>query len=349
MINTAIVFWLLLHILIAFSLLINRNLYIFFIPIIILLEVSVYMLKPVSYDLFVYLDYFSNPHPYYEPLFYFTSLYLSFFNGGIYSQFILSCLVLLIYGVALRILGLSFLKIMFLLPLLPASIYFMLGSQNVIRQFISSSILILGLSIMVKAYFRTNNNFISLFILNFFTIFATGFHRSGIFFGSILILIHMMTTYKFTLQKMEITKYLLIFCGTTAAYFLIYLHGNDDTYLTKELDWGSERTGNLTKVVIFTVYLIISRYLTKGIYDNVLNYISSFRFNFAYFIIPFSFLSGELFPRLLFFFYALDVLWIMLLFKSNKLSSNARIFLFITFILYGFSPNVLNILGFALV
>ncbi|MCX7738424.1 MAG: hypothetical protein N2Z80_03285, partial [Hydrogenothermaceae bacterium] len=118
-------------------------------------------------------------------------------------------------------------------------------------------------------------------------------------------------------------------------------------YIDSSIDWGEERTSNYFKAFVITTYLVLTTFLISKnfLMSNTFLYeIYLFRLNYAIFILPFSLLTGEGFARLLFFFYAIDILYVMSLFLLKRKSIRERIALSFSFLFYGISSNAINIL-----
>lgn len=355
----AVILWFFVHIFISLSLILGRKIYIYMSPIFTVILILVYILKPETYDLPYYLNYFKSPHPYHEPLFYYLSFILSNVMNGKLTLTIISIFVLILILFSLKFLrkGLYWLFTVSSVPLILSSIYFLLGSQNAIRQFISAVFLVFLFSILVSMKNKSEYkhgilvNFLRSILALFLGLISVGFHLSGLLFLPIILVLSYFSRYKIRMI-FRINSLLVMIVGAMFSLTL-YSFMSDSIYFSKEVDWGEERFGNFPKLILFNLYtsfgyLYIRKSFHKIFYnmnsDAVLTYVNNFRFYYMLFITPFAFISGEMYPRLLFFFYAIDILWILLIYTKSQLRLSHRIIISISIMMYGFLPNGINIL-----
>ncbi|MEN3014691.1 MAG: EpsG family protein [bacterium] len=344
----AVYLWILVHFIVAVCFLISgRSLYYVFYPLVLVISISVYLLKPISYDLAFYLAYFLNPEPFYEPLFYFISKLLSVFQNEYTSFVLIIILSILTYYLALRILKISFLKFLSILPLYINSMFFLLGSQNAIRQFLSTTILILVLSFLIKARLKLMyvRNLLLFFIIG---ILASLFHWSSLFFLLVVFVIFIsLETIKIKIFHIRIVYLTNLMLGLIISYVIYYYYSEVVfVYLDTSIDWGEERTPNNIKAISILFYVYVTQYLLRKQNDYIIKYMLDFRKTYYFFTLPSAFVLGEGFSRMVFFLYAIDIFVISLIFsKRESLSLRERTAISISYIIYGISPNTLNILG----
>ena len=332
--------WILIHFIIGFLVLVSRKIYLGFVGLSLLLYTIILINKPITYDLNFYLEYYSNPHPFYEPLFYKLVDFLTYFNNPQISHFIINIIGICLYIFALRIFGLKFFQILFSLPLYIGSPFFILGANNAIRQFLSASILLVALGLL-----RKKERIFKIFSV-VLGILSSGFHHSGVLFFSVTL--YILSFLKVKLKSFKKFRWILFFLFNSLIVFIFANTFADKytTYFSKEIDWGEERMSNFPKIVFLTVYIIVSNYLLKRqILSETLHFIKIFRFYFFLFILPFGVISGEAFPRLMFFFYAIDSLFIALILWDKPITIRKKMVIVFAYMIYGVMTNVLNVLG----
>jgi len=334
--------WILIHFIISFLVLINRKIYLGFTGFSLFLYTIILINKPITYDLNYYLEYYSNPHPFYEPLFYKLVDLLTYFNDPQISHFIINIIGIFLYIFALRIFGLKPFQILFLLPLYIGSPFFILGANNAVRQFLSASVLLIALALL-----RRKERIFRIFSV-VLGILSSGFHHFGVLFFTIVLYIYVFLFLKTKLYFLKNSEWILFLIFN---FLLVFIFANtladiSTTYFSKALDWGEERMGNFPKIVFLTVYIIVSNYLLKRqILSETLHFIKIFRFYFFLFILPFGVMFGEAFPRLMFFFYAIDSLFIALILWDKPITIRKRMVIVFAYMIYGVMTNILNILG----
>jgi hypothetical protein len=332
--------WILIHFIIGFLVLVSRKIYLGFIGLSLLLYTIILIKKPVTYDLNFYLEYYSNPYPSYEPLLYKLVDLLTYFNNPNITHFVITVIGIFLYTFALRILGINLVQILFSLPLYIGGPFFILGTNNAVRQFLSAGVLIIALGLLKRRERIFKLLGVSLGIS------SSGFHYSGVLFLFVLLYILSFLKIKLVFLKNFKWFFFLLFNFLLVFIFANTLADMFTTYFSKELDWGEERMGNFPKIVFLTVYLIVSNYLLrKQILSETLHFIKTFRFYFFLFILPFGAMSGEAFPRLMFFFYAIDSLFITLILWDKPITIRKKMVIAFAYMIYGVMTNVLNILG----
>ena len=345
-----IILWFLVHFLISCVLLISQKMYTLFTPLFIIIYIVIYAEKPVTYDLTFYLNYFLEPFDSYEILFYYLTKILTIFNDANITHIVICLLAIFLFIYSLRALGLPLLMTFSALPIYLGSIYFVLGSQNVIRQFLSSSIIIFFLSYLISKLVW-KRNFIAIILSSIVVgLMSSMIHFSGFFFSSLVTLLLLIWINVYKKRELRVLMFLLIFfSGVLSSLVVVYFLQNSNMYIyvSREIDWGGERFSNLPKILFLSIYLFITHFLSIRLYvlrNFKINILNNIRLLYAFYIIPFGIFTGEAFSRLMFFFYAIDTLFCcsLLYFSSLKI----RLLIAFIFLIYAVTPNVLNILGF---
>lgn len=278
------------------------------------------------------------------------SIFLSKYQSEYLTYMFFIVLSLLTYATSLRIHKIKTTYILLLLPIFLNSIFFLLGSQNALRQYLSSSILLLLASFLAKK----PSIMTALVLTVIISLIAFGFHNSAIFVGFTLLLIYLVFRYKITLGKLVLKRGFLVIGFGLAAGLLLYIlylkTGFQSTYF-ESLDWGDFRMGNEIKLIFLFFYILIPKMISSLLrikevehgYPNIYA-LYFFRTGYGLFISPFALLSNELFPRLLYFLYGIDILYISMLFAVYK-TLHGKLVIAVTIILYGIMTNALNILN----
>ena len=254
-----VILWILNHIILSFLLLLNKKLYFIILPAVLFMTVFVYFVKPITFDLVEYLAYFSNPHSAYEPLFVYISIILHEYDNAYLTYYVFICLSLIIFIISLKVLRINNLHVLLIIPILMNSLFFILGSQNALRQFLSSMILLLAISFLT----RLHSKILAISVVIFLSILASLFHNSGLLFGALILLLYFIHRYRIVFSKIALSKKALtIILGFILALLLyqIYLKtGIGSVYFDKSIDWRDYRMGNLAKFIFLLFYLSIPK------------------------------------------------------------------------------------------
>jgi hypothetical protein len=214
-----------------------------------------------------------------------------------------------------------------------ASPYFFLGYHNVLRQGLSSSI------ILASILFLMNKKYIHSILLFFL---AQSLHFSSFIFFFISLIVLLFSKYhKFI--KYNFFSYIFLTILLISSFYFIFDHYS---YLLKYAQRNNDRfVGYIKPIVILITYLIVSLFYLKCNSNFVLNYIFNLRFAFytMFFAFSFNLLLVEVASRILFFCFLLDLHLIIFTFKNGSLFN--RYGSILSLLLYGFASNILTLLN----
>ncbi|MBD3799760.1 MAG: hypothetical protein IE883_07815, partial [Epsilonproteobacteria bacterium] len=182
----------------------------------------IYVFKDPTYDLVGYLGYFSDPYPLEDFLFYTITDFFVFFGDPLITLwfYFFINLFLIIFSVKINEkFGVNY-NLVVLSVLVLGSVFFVLGTQNAIRQQLALSFFLLYLSLSYGSVFSFKN----IFLIFLFTFIATGFHWSSYFYFSLY--------YLFVLFFPLKNKFIfLVYIGLgILIYYLILYYMPDSNY-----------------------------------------------------------------------------------------------------------------------
>lgn len=309
----------------------------------------IYLLKVDTYDLYTYTLTVDYPF-FFEPGFAYLvySLSLIFEENRAVIAFIQFLLAILIFFASVRVWNSKYFtkdrNLIFLLVLIIGSIFFTLGVNNAIRQCFAGSFLILAL-----VYTSEKKYFISLL----FTFFAFMFHFSSIFLSVIMYIMWFMIIIM-NKTNIQINSFILRFIAllfftviSIISYYTLYQladFAGYSNYFGRSIGVGGEgtRTGIVSKVVSVFFYFCLSETLIKSIAfkNNLFRFIFLLRYFFIAFLVVLAiFQENELGSRILYYYFLIELLSMICLFKLKHNLPGIVIFLF-----YGFALNAWNII-----
>ena len=337
-------FWQIIHFLFVF---ISRRRYgVGVFALMSLMMLSLYIAKDPTYDLIVYIDNISNDEYYYEPVsnfFLYIVNILSCGHGSIYSS-VITLLLFILHLIGLMELQApkdtkydnAHLKLLASCVIL-GSLYFFLGSQNVIRQCLSIAFFILTVSQLQKKKY--------IFTLFFLT--ASAFSHYGNFPIVLLMIIYLQRVPKISVVKALTLGVMLGLAGVWTLSF----SGISTDYLMADFSVGEGRTSLLLKwlytliITSFTTFLLNfdknnsldSLYWIMGLRCFLLGFLTSI------FIFDFS----EMFSRVAVNLYALDMILLFLLVNKKEVGRKNLSYLTIAILVCSpaFALNVFQILA----
>lgn len=291
---------------------------------------TIFALKDPTYDLVTYLAYFEGPHPY-EPGFWLPSLFLSKVLELPPWQILLFWQVSIYYIISKALKNLGNLNGGLKLAVILGSTFFVLSSQNALRQGISAAFVLLFVSIIIR-----DGNFKKAILP---AICASLMHSSGFFF--ILIFLAWNSKIKELSNKGRIYKILIpILIGITAVF--VFQKFSTETYISGDVEWSDQRSSSLVKILAISAIFFTTNFLINMTENNKTIFLLKETRTFYYlFLLPTAFLP-EGFSRLAFQYYALDLALSYVLLNSNI--KNQRIAGAIIILSSGFAPNAINII-----
>jgi len=244
------------------------------------------------------------------------------------------------------------------LVIILGSLFFMIGSQNALRQFLGTVFLLLSLSLTIRSWYIPS--------LVLMTISAL-FHPWMIFFALITFPLFLLIQSKYELETTSwvgITRktWLLIFSFLTGCALVLFLKfglswvnnlqigkwGMVHTYFFSRLQQyifmeysGLERIDPIIKCVLISIVIVLSEIIAgQNKHWGRLDFRTT-RFSLYLFTLPFILLP-EVFSRIIFVFFAIELLYICWAVCSEQL--RYRLAGLTVFLAYGFAPNAMNIL-----
>ncbi len=307
--------------------------------------ISVYAFKAPTYDLLVYTDNILNSDYVYEPVSNFFLSLVEIFSFGVSWLYpiIITLLLLTLHVVGLINLQSNtekryrgFTQILLASSVASLSLYFFLGSQNVLRQCIS-----IGFFILFFASYEKKNYFTS---IAFLILSAFGHY------GNIPI-IFLMSLYIIVINNTSLIKSLSIgmILGAVGVLGLRFFVGSID-YLIADFAFSEERSSLSVKfaaifaLVVITTILIDTR-MRLG--SKLIASILGLRFLLLGLLISiFLFDLSEMFTRVAVNLYALDMILVFcLLSTKTRLNYNSRHSIALLILSSAFAPNVFQILS----
>lgn len=339
------VYWFSLHFLISISLIFNKR-FTFYLSLLFFVLMSyLYISKNATVDLVVYFTQFSYQQAWFEPGWGYLSLALSkVFSGNPYRVHFTYQLIslLLIFFLSKKFFSeysIPKKKYYFLIPAMSLTIYtifYFLGSQNVLRQFLSSIICLYAF------YYGLNNKWflsLSLYLI------SITIHISS----AILIPLYFILSIR-TSQKM--INYLLSFIGGLLLIFLMLSifreHPAVETYITIQdaADYKSRIT--YFKFIVLSFSLFFTHFLftnTQEFKFFIIKKFIEFRFAVYFFALPFAFFQfWDLWTRITLITYFIELM-LMMLIVFFKASQKYRFTCALLVMSYGIAPNVMAILN----
>ena len=328
-------FWMLGHVTLSTGILLPKLKC--FLPLSLLFLVTSYLVKPDTFDLIPYLEYFKNPAGF-EYLFDFCSKILN--QYGLDSMSILifwKLLILLILVLTAFVFSIQ--KWSHTILLILASPFFFLGSQNVLRQAVSACFIFLGIAFFIEK--KSYSIGLICFILSAF------FHTSGVFFASLFLL-------SFVLSNLvNVNIILKLFLGLLVGVGLLLIalyapieSGLIQNYFHRDIRWdvSINRTPSVLKALAIISVFGYSEFVLNGkVLTHAQTSIRKFRAYLLAFCVVFL-MQSEFFSRLLFFYYGIEIFLFILIFQTLNKSRAVRLMLAINVLIYGFLPNVVTIL-----
>lgn len=291
----------------------------------------VYYNKGYSYDLHWYLEYFEDPWRL-EIGFYTITTFLSkslLLSPGLILLFWQISIFICLY-ISSRLICNRFIAIPFIL----ASLFYILASQNAIRQGVSLSIYLVAV-----LYFMKHKSWTAYILIS---IVSLSMHRSAPIF------ISASTVFMLLYARMEEhyaarLRFLLIGAGVVFGLLLTFLlYRYSPVYSDANYDWGSERTSSGLKLIAILISFFISSALIRV---QNLGYICRFllemRIGWLAILVPLS-MAGEAFARVAYFYYLIEA--ILLIGLSSDRSYRNKLACCFLIASYGLAPNAINIL-----
>jgi EpsG family len=299
-----------------------------------LLIILALALKPNTYDLIAYLDYFSEPFPTDIGFYFLSSVLVSIGLAPVgillLFQLLIAFILYLVVVVAApkKDLGLS-------LFLVFGSLFFILASQNILRQGLSVCLAMLAYVVLLK----NNKRFLTSSCLVFISL--------TIHIWTIILLLLM--ALEFLLNSFGKNSLKQLYCFSfglllgLVSLFIVGKLGASEIYLDANFSWEGNRTSSMAKLAIYAAIFFTTHYLVGNLFnlEGFLKRIYSMRILIFSFSLPLA-IYGEVFSRIQVFFYAFEALILIWLYFLNK--SRAKFALIFIAIAYAFAPNALNIL-----
>lgn len=299
----------------------------------------VYGYKADTYDLPLYLTYFSTldeklfGHAV-EPAFGIISNLLA--NAGAGAQLILffwQAIIFICLFLSVKIIS-NKSNIFYSVILVASSLFFLMASQNALRQGVSLSLLFLGL-----AFFLRKNRFLALIfcVLSYFV------HRYVLlFFG--LSLFFIFISNNFIHKNIKYNKILLcsaaLLSGACLGVYTV-LHGG--VYGDVGIDWGDFRTSPAIKfIAILFLFLVTNYLLNKKALNSMQQWLVDFRLFMLFVLMPLAFV-GEIFSRVAVFYFLIESVLMVTLFLNKEVGN--RLAGGVIVLAYGLAPNALNIIA----
>lgn len=292
------------------------------------------LFKPLTYDLPVYINFFENPYPTDIGFNFITNLLIRV--GFAANGALVVCQFLIFFLILLGCYSESY-KNNFLLVVLVilGSVFFIIASQNIIRQGISISLAIIG----CNQLFKKNN--INIFNSVFFA-FSILIHFWTIIFVIIILICFFYNNF------MKIKYLNNFFCGMLiglVAMTLVNYVGASENYLNGHSDWEVNRVSVYLKIVPYGVMFLIINFLiarefSQNLFLKRIYLIRCMIFGFSF---PFL-IYAEIFSRIIVFFYAIELLMMISMIHLN--SYRVKLAFVTIFSAYAIAINVWNIISF---
>lgn len=301
----------------------------------------VLIFKPATSDSPIYLEYFSTL----DPSIFHGSVELLFerVTAGLSHVFMGSSLFvhwawmsILLSALAASVRLISAQSLVRTVPLLMAGLFFLLASQNAIRQGVSLAFLFLALCLVV-----TGRSYLWALAAG---VISSLLHDSMILF-LLLSVIFILTESHVVARRVPLPDgWLVCVVGALsglALYVYVALYGG--VYGDTEVDWGVYRSSSMTKFVAILFLFVLTSYLMRGRERSAgEEFIASFRKYLLCVLFPLAF-SGEIFPRVAMFYLLVESMLMVILLlataRPGRLAGGAIA------LAYGVAPNALNMLS----
>ena len=249
--------------------------------------------------------------------------------------------------------------ILYCLPIVMGSVFFMIGSQNAVRQFLGISVILLALSLFAKRQYL-----IALILI----VLATSLHHWSLVFGMFCLVAtigirFVTTTNKYsssisvflknitlglTMGVCAVVGIKLIFSGSLNYIELFHYISANTSYFGELKQYGLMNTSELLsrsgaekKLILVGILFLVSE-LMLGRTRSINNFdIRSFRVVTYSFLIPLS-IYPELMSRVLFFYFGVEILFIC--WAVMREERRARLAGWIVLMGHGFALNSINVL-----
>ena len=338
--------WFVSHVFFAFVLFFKKRLP-FFLSIFVFLPIALmYLKKAPTYDLIIYYKYFAAAWDFLEPGFRYLILILNkilaanSFLIHIAYQFIS---IILIFITSKKIFyknTLSKPSLYYFMPVTVISVYtlfYFLGSQNVIRQYFAFIISFIGFIYLLNNKKLTS---ILLFLL------SLTFHQMTIVYFPLYLLIKM-----FKNQRLLI--YLFSLIGGLSFYIILTTIMSDNPIVKNYINFQDDgqffkgRSGFL-KVLLISLSIFVTTIifkLCKEFQVENIKLLLKFRLALFFFVLIFA-ITGiyELWLRIIFVFYFMDLLLISYI-AFNNTTQKYRFACVLLILSYAIAPNAKNILS----
>lgn len=295
--------------------------------------------KPPSYDLIRYLEFFSEAQHRddFEIGFRLISSLSSRLLGGdaflVYTLFVLASVYGLLrihltvagdrIGIKPSIIGCT--------AAIVLSVFFLMGAQNVLRQYLS--LILLGLAFV--CYYRSR-----IFLSIFLCIGALSFHQSAILFATVMLFVLV------ALKRGRVFAIAGSFILSFVALGSISLIQPDHDFFTEGFAWGEERSSTAVKFFVYFLTLLITHLsLIKSALNQAHEYQVVFLMRWVCLVIALPavlFGYDDLFSRLIFPLFIFDFL-VLSAALSGRSDRFVRFSAAILLAAYAVAPNVLNV------
>jgi hypothetical protein len=324
--------WISVHFLVALSEL-NRKLKIILSFFVSISYFCFYFLVPTNGDRQGYLNYLNNldsSYGVFEPGFWVSSKFISFMGLPadtiifLYGIFMLLFLVLAVLNLNRVFKIADHINLFYLSVIVFSSVFYFLGAQNVLRQGLSLSILVLGLSYILRSRIFLGFIICALSML---------FHVSSFIF-----VVTFYYVYK-AAKTGPIAGFVLMLIYSGVVLFLIYYIYSGSAYLDNSHEWSGDRTSNAIKFVAISIYFSFSYILINSV--SSLDILNRMRF-FVFIFVSFFVFSGELYARLLMGFYLVDLIVILL--ACHLRNTSIQFAVMLTVMSSALAPNILGLI-----
>ncbi|WP_322998792.1 EpsG family protein [Castellaniella sp.] len=297
--------------------------------------------KSPTFDLNFYLDYFDSldpkivGHPV-EPFFEWVSVGLS--RLGLSAVQILhfwQVLILMLMVVSVRMIDSNF-EYKFIIIFMAASLYYVLASQNGIRQGVSLCFLLLAFLAGLRGRWAWALLLCALCL-------AT--HRfSGLFLAISILFAVVDNRLSESIVRIRFSRKIFFYSALgfgVVLYFYVSKYGS--VYGDTSIDWGSYRTDPMVKFIALSFLFVISeRLMRPESLPAKARVLAGFRFYLYLILFPLSF-SGEIFSRVAVFYFLIEGILMAALLLNDNIRN--RLAGGLIMLVYGVAPNALNILS----
>jgi len=339
-------YWFLLHFLLSLTLFFSKR-YTYFISLVFFTLMSYfYLSKNITADLRYYYIQFKTGGAWFEPGWGYLTMILSkiFFGNPVLVHFVYQFFsLLLIFSLSKKFyssLALKKTNYYFIVPafsLIIYTIFYFLGSQNVLRQFVANIICLYAF------YHGQKNQWASSFLFYFISIL---FHLSS----AIIIPIYFLMSLS---VNQKTIKYLLCFFAGTVllGLLLVIFRENPKVAFYIQIQEAAEFKQNRStyfKFMVLSLSLFFTHFLftkTPEFKFDVIKKFLEFRFAIYFLALPMVFFElWTLWTRITVVIYFIE-LFLMMLMIFSKTSQKYRFVCGLLILSYGIAPNVKNILS----